>query len=338
MTTRVAINGFGRIGRCVARRIVEMGDSSIELVAVNDLAPRETMVHLLRYDSVQGVFDADVALTDDGFSINGNNVAYVQHRELTDLPWADLNIDVVIESTGLFTDRDKAALHLAQGAKKVIISAPAKGADYTMVLGVNDDGYDAAIHHVVSNASCTTNTLAPVVKVLDDNWGVESGFMTTCHAYTSDQRLLDSPHSDLRRARAAALNIIPTSTGAAKAIGLVLPHLAGKLDGISLRVPVPAGSVTDFTGVLKSEVSVSDLNGALRDAADGPMRGILRFSEDPLVSQDIVGDTHSSIVDGLTTMAMGRTVKLLAWYDNEWGYSSRVVDLVSRLAAVKVAG
>ncbi len=338
MATRVAINGFGRIGRCVFRRIVEQGDPNVQIVAVNDLGDRETLLHLLRWDSVQGPFDADVALTDDGFSVNGNPVKYVSVRDMGELPWADLGIDVVVESTGLFTDRDKAALHLAQGAQKVVISAPGKNADYTMVLGVNDDGYDPDQHHVVSNASCTTNSLAPVVKVLHDTFGVENGFMTTCHAYTSDQRLLDAPHSDLRRARAAALSIIPTSTGAAKAIGLVLPELAGKLDGMSLRVPVPCGSVTDFVATLHRDTTIEEVNAALRAAADGPMRGILQYSEDPLVSQDIVGNTHSSILDGKSTMVNGRMVKILAWYDNEWGYSSRVADLVGRMVRARVAG
>jgi glyceraldehyde 3-phosphate dehydrogenase len=338
MTTRVAINGFGRIGRCVFRRIVEIGNPDIEVVAVNDLADIKTMIHLLRYDSVQGAFDANISLTDDGFSVNGNAVRFLAHRNLEDLPWGDLGVDVVIESTGLFTDREKAAVHLASGAKKVIISAPASGADYTVVIGVNDEGYDPEQHHVISNASCTTNSLAPVAKVLNDSFGLESGFMTTCHAYTSDQRLLDAPHKDLRRARAAALNIIPTSTGAAKAIGLVLPELKGKLDGVSLRVPVPCGSITDLVATLGREVSASEVNDAIRSAAEGPLRGILHYSEDPLVSQDVVGNTHSSVFDGLSTMAQGRMVKVFAWYDNEWGYSSRVAELVGLLVKVGVAG
>ncbi len=338
VATRVAINGFGRIGRCVLRRIIEIGDPDIDLVAINDLGDRETLLHLLRWDSVQGPFDADVVLTDDGFSVNGDEIKYLSHRNLEDLPWRELGVDVVIESTGLFTDRDKAAVHLAQGASKVVISAPAKGADYTVVLGVNDEGYDAETHHVVSNASCTTNCLAPLTKVLHDNWGIEAGYMTTCHAYTSDQRLLDAPHSDLRRARAAALNVIPTSTGAARAIGEVMPELAGKLDGIALRVPVPCGSVTDFVATLKKETTLEEVNAALRVASEGPMRGILQYSEEPLVSQDIVGNTHSSILDGASTMVNGRMVKLLSWYDNEWGYSSRVAELVARLVKVGVPG
>ena len=338
MATRVAINGFGRIGRCVFRRIIEQADGSIDIVAVNDLADRETMLHLLRYDSVQGQFDAELALTDDGFSVNGDEVKFLAHRNLEDLPWGELDVDVVVESTGLFTDREKAAIHLKQGAKKVVISAPAKGADYTVVLGVNDEGYDPEQHHVISNASCTTNCLAPMAKVLHDNWGIEAGYMTTCHAYTSDQRLLDAPHSDLRRARAAALSVIPTSTGAAKAIGIVMPELAGKLDGISLRVPTPAGSITDLVVTLDREASIKDVNAALREAAEGPMRGIMQYSEDPLVSSDIIHNPHSSIIDGLSTMANGRMVKVLSWYDNEWGYSSRVADLVVRLVRVGVPG
>lgn len=320
------------------RRIVEIGDPEIDLVAVNDLGDRETLLHLLRFDSVQGAFDADVSLTDDGFSVNGDEIKYLSHRNLEDLPWGDLGVDVVIESTGLFTARDKAAIHLAQGAKKVVISAPASGADFTVVLGVNDDQYDPDQHHVISNASCTTNCLAPLTKVLQDNWGIEAGYMTTCHAYTSDQRLLDAPHSDLRRARAAAVNVIPTSTGAAKAIGEVMPQLKGKLDGIALRVPVPCGSITDFVATLEREATVDEINAALRAAAEGPMKGILEYSEAPLVSQDIVGNTHSSILDGKSTMVNGRTVKLLSWYDNEWGYSSRVADLVGKLVKVGVAG
>lgn len=338
MATRVAINGFGRIGRCVFRRIIETADPEIDLVAVNDLGDRETLLHLLRYDSVQGAFDAEVSLTDDGFSVNGDEVKYLSHRNLEDLPWGELGVDVVIESTGLFTDREKAVVHLNQGAKKVLISAPATGADVTIVMGVNDDAYDPEIHHIVSNASCTTNCLAPLTKVLHDNWGIEAGFMTTCHAYTSDQRLLDAPHKDLRRARAAALNVIPTSTGAAKAIGLVMPELKGKLDGMSLRVPVPCGSVTDLVATLSAPATKEEINAAMRAAAEGPMKGLLEYSEAPLVSQDIVGNTHSSVFDAKSTMANGRTVKLLSWYDNEWGYSSRVAELVGRLVKVGVAG
>ncbi len=327
MATRVAINGFGRIGRCVFRRITELG-GDVQVVAVNDLVDNPTLVHLLKYDSVQGRFNADVELTDDGFSVNGQNVRCTAERDPANLPWGELEIDVVIESIGFFTDGEKAKAHITAGAKKVVISAPATNVDLTLVLGVNDDEYDADKHHVISNASCTTNCLAPVAKVLHDNWGIESGFMTTVHAYTSDQRLQDAPHSDMRRARAAALNIIPTSTGAAKAIGLVLPELKGKLDGNSLRVPTPAGSYTDLVAVLGSEVTVDQVNAAVKAAAEGPMKGILAYTEDPIVSSDVIGDTHSSVFDSKSTMANGRTVKIGSWYDNEWGYSSRVADLV----------
>jgi glyceraldehyde 3-phosphate dehydrogenase len=336
MATRIAINGFGRIGRCVLRRIVESGDDA-QIVAINDLVDRETLLHLLRYDSVQGRFDADLALTDDGFSINGQAVRCTAERDPAALPWGELEVDVVLECTGFFTDGDKARAHITAGAKKVIISAPASNVDATIVLGVNDADYDPVNHHVISNASCTTNCLAPVAKVLHDTWGIESGFMTTTHAYTSDQRLLDAPHKDLRRARAAALNVIPTSTGAATAIGLVLPELKGKLDGIALRVPVPTGSATDLVATLSREANVADVNAALRTAAEGPMKNILAYSEAPLVSSDIVGDPHSSIVDGKTTMAHGRTVKILAWYDNEWGYSSRLAELASRVVRAGAA-
>ncbi|MCW2956100.1 MAG: type glyceraldehyde-3-phosphate dehydrogenase [Thermoleophilia bacterium] len=332
MSTRVAINGFGRIGRCVFRRIIEL-DGDVEVVAVNDLVDTKTLVHLLKYDSVQGRFAADVSVADDGFTVNGRHVRVTAERDPASLPWGELDIDVVVESTGFFTDGDKAKAHIAAGAKKVLISAPATNVDVTVVLGVNDGEYDPEQHHVISNASCTTNCLAPVAKVLNDNWGIESGFMTTVHAYTSDQRLQDAPHSDLRRARAAALNIIPTSTGAAKAIGLVLPELKGKLDGNSLRVPTPAGSYTDLVATLSKEATVNEVNAAIKAAAEGPMKGVLAYTEDPIVSGDVIGDPHSSVFDGLSTMAHGRTVKVGSWYDNEWGYSSRVVDLCGRMMA-----
>ena len=336
MATRVAINGFGRIGRCVFRRIIESGDD-VQIVAVNDLVDTATLVHLLRYDSVQGRFGADVTITDDGFCVNGQNVRCMAEKDPANLPWSELEVDVVIESTGFFTDGEKAKAHITAGAKKVIISAPATNVDLTLVLGVNDDEYDADNHHVISNASCTTNCLAPVAKVLHDNWGIESGFMTTVHAYTSDQRLQDAPHKDPRRMRAAALNIIPTSTGAAKAIGLVLPELKGKLDGNSLRVPTPAGSATDFVATLKVEVTAEQVNAAIKAAADGPMKGVLAYTEDPIVSSDVIGDPHSSVFDAKSTMAHGRTVKVLSWYDNEWGYSSRVVDLISMVVRERAA-
>ena len=332
MATRVAINGFGRIGRSVFRRIVEL-DGDVEVVAINDLVDKAMLVHLLKYDSVQGRFRGDVQLTEDGFTVNGAHVRTCAERNPADLPWGELEVDVVVESTGFFTDGEQAKAHIEAGARKVVISAPATNVDLTVVLGVNDDEYDPDTHHVISNASCTTNCLAPIAKVLNDNWGIESGFMTTVHAYTSDQRLQDAPHKDPRRARAAALNIIPTSTGAAKAIGLVLPELKGRLDGISLRVPTPTGSVTDLVATLEREASIEEINAALKAAATGPMKGFLDYTEDPIVSSDVIGDPHSSVVDAKSTMAHGRTVKVLAWYDNEWGYSSRVADLVARMFA-----
>lgn len=333
VATRVAINGFGRIGRCVFRRILETSNGDVEVVAVNDLGAKSTLLHLLQWDSVQGQWNVNIEETADGFTVDGHAVKYVSERDIANLPWGTLDVDVVVESTGLFTDRVSAARHLDSGARKVVISAPGKDVDFTVVLGVNDSGYDPANHHVISNASCTTNCLAPMAKILHEQFGgIESGFMTTCHAYTSDQRLLDAPHSDLRRARAAALSVIPTSTGAAKAIGLVIPELKGKLDGMSLRVPVPCGSITDFVATVGRETTVAEVNEALRAAAVGPMAGILEYSEAPLVSADIVGNPHSSIIDGQSTMVNGRMVKLLSWYDNEWGYSSRTAELVAMLA------
>jgi glyceraldehyde 3-phosphate dehydrogenase len=307
----------------------------VQVVAVNDLVDTSTLVHLRTYDSVQGRFGSEVTLTDAGFSVDGHEVVCTAERDPANLPWAELDVDVVIESTGFFTDGEKAKAHITAGAKKVIISAPATNVDLTLVLGVNDDEYDADKHHVISNASCTTNCLAPVAKVLHDNWGIESGFMTTVHAYTSDQRLQDAPHSDPRRMRAAALNIIPTSTGAAKAIGLVLPELQGKLDGNSLRVPTPAGSITDLVATLKTEATVAEVNAAIKSAAEGPMKGILAYCEDPIVSSDVIGDPHSSVFDAKSTMAHGRTVKVLSWYDNEWGYSSRVADLAGMVVGAR---
>jgi glyceraldehyde 3-phosphate dehydrogenase len=318
----------------VFRRLVEL-DGDVQVVAVNDLVDTSTLVHLLKYDSVQGRFGSEVTLTDAGFSVDGHEVVCTAERDPANLPWAELDVDVVIESTGFFTDGEKAKAHITAGAKKVIISAPATNVDLTLVLGVNDDEYDADKHHVISNASCTTNCLAPVAKVLHDNWGIESGFMTTVHAYTSDQRLQDAPHSDPRRMRAAALNIIPTSTGAAKAIGLVLPELQGKLDGNSLRVPTPAGSITDLVATLKTEATVAEVNAAIKSAAEGPMKGILAYCEDPIVSSDVIGDPHSSVFDAKSTMAHGRTVKVLSWYDNEWGYSSRVADLAGMVVGAR---
>ncbi|MBE0475946.1 MAG: type I glyceraldehyde-3-phosphate dehydrogenase [Coriobacteriia bacterium] len=333
MAIRIGINGFGRIGRLVFRACE--GDPGIEVVAVNDLTDAETLAHLLKYDSIHGVFDRGVEAADSAFSVGGREVKVLAERDPGALPWADLGVDVVVESTGLFTDATKARAHIdSGGARKVIISAPAKNEDITVVLGVNDDAYDPSSHHVVSNASCTTNCLAPVAKVLMDAFGVKRGFMNTIHSYTNDQRILDLPHSDLRRARAAALSMIPTSTGAAKAIGLVLPTMKGKLDGFSIRVPTPDGSVVDLTAELESEVTADEVNAAMKAAADGPMSGILEYTEDPIVSVDVVGNPASSVFDAQATMVMGGTgdfVKILSWYDNEWGYSNRVADLAKRV-------
>lgn len=330
MAVKVGINGFGRIGRNVFRAAYD--DPDIEIVAVNDLTDAKTLAHLLQYDSVFGIFDADVEPSDGSLMIEGKEVKVTAERDPAALPWGDLGVDYVIESTGRFTKAEDAKKHLDAGAKKVIISAPAKGEDITVVLGVNEDKLTPE-HKIISNASCTTNCLAPVAKVLMDNFGIERGFMTTVHAYTNDQSLLDLPHKDLRRARAAAMSIIPTSTGAAKAIGLVIPELQGKLDGMALRVPVPDGSLVDLTVELSKEASVDDINNAMADAAESErMLDILAYTEDPIVSIDIVGDPRSSIFDGLSTMAQGKFAKVLSWYDNEWGYSNRLVDLVKMLA------
>ena len=330
MGIRVGINGFGRIGRNVFRA-ARSNDDGIEIVAINDITDAKTLAHLLKYDSVFGRYPGTVELGDGEIIVDGNPVKVFAERDPANIPWDDLGVQVVIESTGLFTDRDKAAAHLRGSVKKVVISAPAKGPDLTVCLGVNDQEYDPAVHHVVSNASCTTNCLSPVAKVLRDLVGIKRGFMTTTHAYTNDQRILDYPHSDLRRARSAALSIIPTSTGAAKAIGEVLPDLKGVLDGIAMRVPVPDGSVVDLTCEVGRETSVEEINAALKAAAEGPMKGILAYTEDPIVSADVVGDPHSSIVDSALTMVNGTTVKVVSWYDNEWGYSCRVVELCQKL-------
>ena len=330
MPVRVGINGFGRIGRNIMR--AALGDKNISFVAVNDLTSAHTLAHLLKYDSVLGNLHARVETKDDSIAVDGDEFKVLSLRDPAQLPWKDLGVDVVVESTGFFTDRDKAALHLRDGVTKVIISAPAKGPDITVCVGVNDQDYDPAAHHVISNASCTTNCLAPLAKVLMDSFGVERGFMTTCHSYTGDQRILDAPHSDLRRARAAALSIIPTSTGAARAIGEVIPAMKGKLDGIALRVPTPNGSVVDLTAEVSRATSVEEVNAAFLAAAEeGPLAGILGYTEDPIVSRDIVGDSLSSLLDATLTMVNGTTVKLISWYDNEWGYSCRVVDLAERL-------
>jgi len=333
MGIRVGINGFGRIGRNFFRAAKAQG-ADIDFVAVNDLGSLATMAHLLANDSVFGKLDADVKAVDGGISVDGDVLQIVSHRNPADIPWGDLGVDVVIESTGIFTDRDKAAAHLEGGAPRVIVSAPANGADATFVVGVNDDTFDPAKHIIVSNASCTTNCFVPMIKVLDDAFGVEKGLMTTIHAYTGDQSLVDGPHSDLRRARAAAINIVPTSTGAARATGLVLESMKGKLDGTSLRVPIPVGSITDFVGVLNQDVTVDQVNEAFKAAAsEGRLKGILEYSEEPLVSSDIVGSSYSSIFDSGLTMAMGNLVKVLSWYDNETGYSTRLVDLAKIVGA-----
>ncbi len=333
MTIRVGVNGFGRIGRNFYRAIKAQG-ADIEVVAVNDLGSIETMAHLLRYDSVMGRFKGEVEATSEGIKIDGHTVKVLAERNPADLGWGDLGVDVVVESTGIFTTRDKAAAHLDAGAPFVIVSAPCNEADATFVVGVNDDTFDAATHKVVSNASCTTNCFVPIIKVLDDNFGVEKGLMTTVHAYTGDQSLVDGPHSDLRRARAAGINIVPSSTGAARATGLVLQSMKGKLDGTALRVPVPVGSVTDFTGVLKADVTVDQVNEAFRAAAEsGPLAKVLDYADYAVVSSDIVGQDASCTFDADLTMAMGNLVKILGWYDNEWGYSNRLVDLTTIVGA-----
>lgn len=330
MAIKVGINGFGRIGRNVFRAAFD--DPDIEIVAVNDLTDAKTLAHLLQYDSIFGIFDVDVEPTDNSILVDGVEMKVTAERDPAALPWKDLGVDIVIESTGRFTKAEDAKKHLDAGAKKVIISAPAKGEDITVVLGVNDDKLKPE-HKIISNASCTTNCLAPVAKVLMDNFGIERGFMTTVHAYTNDQALLDMPHKDLRRSRAAAVSIIPTSTGAAKAIGLVVPELKGKMDGMALRVPVPDGSLVDLTMELSKEVSAQDINNAIEEAANSERwMDYLAYTEDPIVSVDIVGDPRSSIFDGLSTMAQGKMAKVLSWYDNEWGYSNRLVDLVKIIA------
>jgi glyceraldehyde 3-phosphate dehydrogenase len=330
MGIRVGINGFGRIGRNFFRAQHALG-ADIEVVALNDLGNAETMAHLLRYDSNLGPFEGEVRLSEGVLHAAGEDVKMLSERDPGALPWGDLGVDVVVESTGIFTDREGAQKHLDAGAKKVLISAPATNPDITVVLGVNDGDYDADAHHIVSNASCTTNCVAPLAKVLHQLAGIESGFMTTIHAYTNDQVILDFPHKDLRRARAAAINLIPTSTGAAKAIGLVLPELQGKVDGIAVRAPVATGSLTDLVVRLGRETSVEEVNEAYRAAAFGPLKGILQYTEDPIVSTDINGNPYSCIFDSELTMARGNLVKVFGWYDNEWGYSCRCVDLIARL-------
>jgi glyceraldehyde 3-phosphate dehydrogenase len=330
MALKVGINGFGRIGRNIMR--AALGRTDIDFVAVNDLTDAKTLAHLLKYDSVLGNIDAAVEARDGAIAVNGDEFKVLAVKDPAQLPWKDLGVDVVFEGTGIFTKRDDAAKHLTAGAKKVIITAPATGPDVTIVLGVNDGAYDKKAHHIVSNASCTTNCLAPVAKVLDESFGIRRGWMTTVHAYTNDQNLLDLPHKDLRRARAAAMSIIPTTTGAAKAVGEVLPQLKGKMDGIAMRVPTPNVSVVDLVVTVDKKVTAEGVNAAFKTAADGPLKGILQFCTDPLVSIDFRGNPHSSILDAAYTKVMdGDFIKVLAWYDNEWGYSSRCVDLLGKL-------
>lgn len=327
MAIKMGINGFGRIGRLVFRAALK--NSAVEVVAVNDLTDAKTLAHLLKYDSVHGILDAKVEAKGDVIIVDGKEIKVIAERDPAALPWGQMGVDIVVESTGRFTKRADAAKHIAAGAKKVIISAPAKEEDITIVMGVNQDKYDPANHHVISNASCTTNCLAPFAKVLNDKFGIVRGLMTTVHAYTNDQQILDLPHKDLRRARAAGMSIIPTTTGAAKAVALVLPELKGKLNGFSMRVPTPNVSVVDLVVELQKSTTVEEINDALRAAADGELKGFLGFSDEPLVSKDYNGDPRSSIVDGLSTMVMeGNMAKVVSWYDNEWGYSNRVVDLV----------
>ena len=330
--TRIAVNGFGRIGRNVVRALVER-DADLELVAVNDLTDPKALAQLLRFDSSLGRLGRPVEVEGDELVVDGRRITVLAERDPANLPWKELDVDVVLESTGRFTDAEAARAHLQAGAKKVLVSAPAKGADVTLAYGVNTDAYDADEHVIVSNASCTTNALAPLAKVLDDLAGIEHGFMTTVHAYTQDQNLQDSPHSDARRARAAAENIVPSSTGAAKAIGLVLPNLDGKLNGDAMRVPVPVGSIVELNATVAKEVTREEVLAAYRAAAEGPLAGVLEYSEEPLVSSDIVGNPHSSIFDAALTRVDGKHIKVVAWYDNEWGFSNRVIDTLGLLAA-----
>ncbi|MDN5558622.1 MAG: type I glyceraldehyde-3-phosphate dehydrogenase, partial [Ruaniaceae bacterium] len=327
MTIRVGINGFGRIGRNFTRALLLSG-KDIEIVAVNDLTDNKTLAHLLKYDSILGRLAENVSYDEGSITVGDKKIVALSERDPANLPWGELGVDIVVESTGFFTDATKAKAHLDAGAKKVIISAPAKNEDATFVLGVNEDGYDPENHNIISNASCTTNCLAPLAKVLNDAFGIERGLMTTIHAYTADQNLQDGPHSDLRRSRAAALNIVPTKTGAAQAVSLVLPELKGKFDGYALRVPVPTGSATDLTFTAAKPVTVESVNAAVKAAAEGPLKGILAYTEDPIVSKDIETDPHSSIFDAGLTKVIGDQVKVVSWYDNEWGYSNRLVDLV----------
>ena len=332
MTVRVAINGFGRIGRTFFRAAREEG-VGFEIVAINDLTNVDTLAHLLKYDSIMGRLDAEVEVKENALVVDGKEIKILAERNPADLPWKDLGVDVVLESTGFFTEGSKAQAHIDAGAKKVIISAPGKNIDGTFVMGVNDDQYDPATQHIVSNASCTTNCLAPLAKVLNDSFGIERGLMTTIHAYTADQRLQDAPHSDLRRARAAAVNMVPTSTGAAATVGIVLPELKGKLDGFAVRVPTITGSITDLTFTTNREVTKEEVNAALKAAAEGPMKGIIKYSEDPIVSKDIEGEGISTIFDAPLTKVIGNQVKVIAWYDNEYGYVARLVMFTNKVVA-----
>ena len=334
MTVKVGINGFGRIGRNYFRALQEQG-ADLEVVAVNDLTDTKTLAHLLKYDSIMGRFDGEVSAAEGSITVNGKEIKVLAERDPKNLPWGDLGVEIVIESTGFFTDGESASAHIAAGAKKVVISAPAKNVDGTFVMGVNDKDYTNEMN-IISNASCTTNCLAPLAKVLNDKFGIERGIMTTIHSYTGDQRLLDAPHSDLRRARAAALNMIPTKTGAAQAVSLVIPELKGKFDGLAVRVPTPTGSLTDLTFIASKEVTVDEIKAAIKEAAEGDLKGVLKYTEDPIVSSDIVGDPHTSIFDANETKVIGNLVKVLSWYDNEWGYSNALVRL-SSLVASKLA-
>jgi glyceraldehyde 3-phosphate dehydrogenase len=332
MGVKVGINGFGRIGKLVFRAAIDRKVNDIDFVAVNDLTSAKTLAHLLKYDSTFGIFDADISYTDNSITVNGKTIKVLSEKDPANLPWKALGVKIVVESTGRFTDREGASKHITAGAEKVIISAPAKGEDLTVVLGVNEDKYDSAKHNILSNASCTTNCLGPVAKIILDEFGIERGMMTTIHSYTNDQVILDFQHKDLRRARAAGMSMIPTTTGAAKAIGLVLPELKGKLDGLAIRVPTPNVSLVDVVFQVKKETTKEAVNAALKNAAEGKMKNYLEFCELPLVSKDFNGNPKSSIVDGLSTMVIGNMVKILSWYDNEWGYSNRTVDLISYIS------
>ncbi len=332
MSMKVGLSGFGRIGRDFLRAYAENNVNDFELVAINASGNLEDLAHLFKYDTMYGRFNGSIEVVEDGFILNGKKIKVVGHRDPAEIPWAELGVDLVVDSTGAFRDREGLSKHIQAGAKKVIVTAPAKGEDITIVMGVNDDKYDPENHHIISNASCTTNCLAPVAKVILEKFGINKGLMTTVHAYTNDQQILDKRHKDLRRARAAAANIVPTTTGAAKAVALVLPELKGKLNGFSVRVPVPTVSLVDVVFEVEKETTVEEVNKALKEASEGPLKGILGFSEEPLVSSDYIGDPRSSIVDGLLTMVIGNMVKIVAWYDNEWGYSERVLDLVKLVA------